>query len=586
MNRIMTKHSIFAAILLSLGMFAFSCNKVESSIQTPEKAINNAQPVEMTFTSTVAAKDATKSVAADGATAWVADEQITVYYQKTDDSFATATATVGTPNGDGSAPISATLTNAKNGSTVKFVYPAALADASGDLDASKLAAQHGTIADISANFDAATGSGTLVTDGTTCGTSAQISMVNQVLIGKFTPKYGGSAIDKITSLTISDGTNTYTVTPSSGTFGTEGIYVAMLPVDSKEVTINAATASENYTFSKADITLASGKLYSSLEIPMSQLFLINNSTADALRNTLNSAASGDIIEMAAGTYVESNTNYIAFTGKDVTVRAAKGATVTIQPQVSITISQGGKATFVGVIFDVSRLNELASWYEHLIYAADNNASNSLALENCEIKNFLLNNSAIFCSKTNKFASVSFNNCYFHDIKKSVFFAEEPDGSVSPVGSFSLTNSTIANITTDAGSYYAGIFDPRGASVNVIVDHCTFYNCECMNTDYGAIKVKNSSTAVVSNCIFVMPASYAGGRAVYNTGGTVNNCLTYNYTKDSTPHGIHSGPAISNCIESNPLFANAASSDFTLGATSPARTAGAGSTPIGDPRWYN
>ncbi len=66
----MKKHSIFAAVLLAMGMFVFSCNKViESDIQTPEEKIDEAQPVEMTFTASVAAKDATKSVGSHGVTA-------------------------------------------------------------------------------------------------------------------------------------------------------------------------------------------------------------------------------------------------------------------------------------------------------------------------------------------------------------------------------------------------------------------------------------------------------------------------------------------------------------------------------------
>ena len=310
-------------------------------------------------------------------------------------------------------------------------------------------------------------------------------------------------------------------------------------------------------------------------------FRVDNTVDDVLRRLLYEVETGTTIEMKAGTYVESNSNYIAFAGKEVTVKAVEGATVVLQPRVPITISGGGHAKFVDVVFDASHLTDLATWYEHLIYASDADANNRLVLENCEMKNFNLNKSAIYCSSSNKFASVVLNNCYFHDMMKSVFFSEG-----TSVDAFTLTNSTVANISTESTSYYAGVIDPRGASVAVTVDHCTFYNCETMNTDYGAIKVKDSSNAVVSNCIFMMPSSYAGGRAVYNSAGEVKNCLTFNYTKDSTPHGIHSGPSITNCVEANPLFANPANGDFTLGTGSPALTASETNGPIGDPRWYN
>lgn len=225
----------------------------------------------MLFTATLAAKgqSQTKSVDADGVTAWEVNEQIAVYYQKNDDSFATATATVTAVAGNGSATFSATLSNAKDGSTVKFVYPASLAGATGDLNPAMLATQHGTIADISAHFDAATATATLVTNGTTCGTTESISMTNRVLIGKFTPQLNSAAIDGITSLTISDGTYTYTVTPAAGSFGTTGIYVAMLPVDNKTLTIYAVTASQDYSYaSSGPITLQAGHLYYNLTVPM------------------------------------------------------------------------------------------------------------------------------------------------------------------------------------------------------------------------------------------------------------------------------------------------------------------------------
>ena len=261
------KTLILALTLLTAGAMATSCSNEDNISDGPQAQ----QPANgtITLTATLAPKGdsggQTRSVDADGKTAWVSGEKVAVYYQKTDDTYATATATVGEPNADGSAPITASLSDAKGG-TAKFVYPAKLSDGAGGIDASILGGQDGTIADISANFDAATGEGTITVGSTEASVSGTVTMTNQVLIGKFTPTYGGAAIDGITSLVISDGTNMYAVAPSSGTFGITGIYVAMLPVSGKKVTITAFTASQTYFFSKS-VTLEAGKLYRSLAIP-------------------------------------------------------------------------------------------------------------------------------------------------------------------------------------------------------------------------------------------------------------------------------------------------------------------------------
>ena len=264
------KTLILALTLLTAGALATSCSNEDNISDGPQAQ----QPANgtITLTATLAPKggasrdqSGTRSVDADGKTAWVSGEKVAVYYQKTDDTYATATATVGEPNADGSAPITASLSDAKGG-TAKFVYPATLSDGAGGIDASKLGGQDGTMAGISANFDAATGEGTITVSGTEASVSGTVTMTNRVLIGKFTPTYGGTAINGITTLIISDGTNMYTVAPSSGTFGTTGIYVAMLPVSDKKVSIWAYTASTTYIFKKS-VTLAAGNLYKSLAIP-------------------------------------------------------------------------------------------------------------------------------------------------------------------------------------------------------------------------------------------------------------------------------------------------------------------------------
>lgn len=265
----MKRHLLHIATFLVLGIIGISCGKTE--IENTKNEINQeVDQVEMTFSATVCPKNTiTKSVGADGITAWAVNEKIAVYYRKTDDTYAKAIANVDAQK-DGKAVISTTLYNAKDGSEVKFVYPASLVNDKGDdIDVQKLyTAQHGTIEDISTNFDAATSSATLKTDGTTCGTADAVKFENRVLIGKFVPKFNGAAIEGITELSISDGTGKYIISPSSGTFGTTGIYVAMLAISDKEVIIMAKTASQTYGFGGKKISLSKGKLYNNLTSAM------------------------------------------------------------------------------------------------------------------------------------------------------------------------------------------------------------------------------------------------------------------------------------------------------------------------------
>jgi hypothetical protein len=115
---------------------------------------------------------------------------------------------------------------------------------------------------------------------------------------------------------------------------------------------------------------------------------------DALRLAVHYAEDGDIIEMTEGTYVQCNNGYVAFDGKNVTVKAAEGANVVLQLQVPITLTNGGKATLQGIKIDASRLTELADWYEHVVYPTDATEGKELVMDGCELYGFNLNKSAI------------------------------------------------------------------------------------------------------------------------------------------------------------------------------------------------
>lgn len=323
---------MIAVALMTAGVLTTSCSNDDADIENPTEQTAKGN---MLFTATIAPKDGnTRSVNADGVTTWVENEQITVYYQKTDDSYGTAIANVDAVN-EGKATISAALSDAKDGGTVKFVYPASLVNATGDdIDATKLAAQHGTIADISANFDAATASAILNTNGTICGTTETIAFTNRVLIGKFTPKLNGTAIDEITTLTVTAGTQTYTITPESPatSFSDQGIYVAMLPVSDKKVSLSAVTSAQTYIYGGKNISLSVGKMYNNLAVECYPQ-TVNLATIDADYTALD----GQIL---TGTLEGSTQPY--------KISIADGATVTLDGVTINGVNNGNNYPWAGI----------------------------------------------------------------------------------------------------------------------------------------------------------------------------------------------------------------------------------------------
>lgn len=304
---------------------------------------------------------------------------------------------------------------------------------------------------------------------------------------------------------------------------------------------------------------------------------INSGTSDALRKALGDAASGDTIVMAAGTYVESNSDYIAFTGKSVTVMAEKGAEVILVPKVPVRLKSGAHAEFINIKFDCGHLSDLGS-YSEIIVPADGTAGKKVVLEGCEFYGWKQKSNAIIHTRSDRQVdSLIVNNCYFHDNLYNCILLKYKSVVAS------ITNCTFANVTTDSNAPSAGVVHIDATSGNVAIDHCTFYNCQTKNTDYGAIKIPNAINPIVSNSVFAMPAEYADGRAIYMADGAVNNCLTYNYTLDDNT-GIHAGPTVTACIQGDPKFLDAANGDLRIQEGSPVFGAATDSSDLGDPRW--
>ena len=305
-------------------------------------------------------------------------------------------------------------------------------------------------------------------------------------------------------------------------------------------------------------------------------------SSNNLRQAIAAASTGDIIEMAAGTYPESG-NYIAFTGKEVTVRAAEGAEVIIQTVCPVRLEEGAKAEFINVKFDCSQIDDD---YNNVIVAADDTENKRVVLKGCEFYGLTKGKAMIEATSSRRLYAITIDNCYFHDCMKSVVFVEN-----TGYNDLSITNSTFANIDASAASAVAGIIDSRATSGSFLVDHCTFYNVEAKNTDYAAIgKVKLTSGAVVSNCIFALSASGAATNRTIRDKVAANNCLVYNYTTDSN-YGMQSNVTKTGCFIADPLFDDLANDKYTFDnnwitmSISPAVGAATDGSDLGDPRWY-
>ena len=299
-------------------------------------------------------------------------------------------------------------------------------------------------------------------------------------------------------------------------------------------------------------------------------------SSNNLRQAIAAANSGDIVEMATGTYVETG-DWIAFDDKEVIVRAAEGAEVIIKPQFSVRVKAGdvnqiGKAEFRGVKFDCSTLES-----SELFVPSDNNANQSVVLKNCELYDWSLNKALIHSTSSRKLDVIDIDNCYFHGFEKSIVFVEN-----ASLVSLNITNSTFANVSGNTTEYYAAPIYVKATTGSVLVDHCTFYDVMPMSLSYGVVTVDAISDVLVSNCIFARSTSADMCTSNLPTGSNVKNCLTFNYD-NWQPYGHYTTATVTDCVKANPLFKDAANGDFSLYASSPARGVGLDGSNLGDPR---
>ena len=352
--------SVFLAAALVAAGAVTSCTNEDNAV------VENPSDNEILFTAPLAPKGgdgATRAVYVDGTTAWVDGEQIAIYYQTGENSFALTTATVDASDTDGSATFSATLTGAMNGTKAKFIYPASLAKDNGEINISRLKSnQKGTLDDLSANFDAATVEAELVVSSTSATVSDPVSMKNELCICHFT--FSGMTFDS--DVNSMDVYITATENGESLTYSLRNLvpaspaelYVAMLPTTSADFTFKVqgwhtegqdGTVKNKYEAPATGVKLDAGTFYKNVPIYVGQII----SKSGAINETITIPDGGTLYLNGAKIKASSGPGilcegdaYIVLTGEN-TVTTTYSGQAGIQAGTSLTISGSGSLTATG-----------------------------------------------------------------------------------------------------------------------------------------------------------------------------------------------------------------------------------------------
>lgn len=250
-----TMRFLSLAALALVGAVMTGCSNEDDLTVEPE---NKSNVVTLTTTVGIGGGAETRALAADGTKTFAVGETMAVIYKNTSGTtvkaVSAALAAGDIQSGNKTATFTFTLEDPGKGQDVTYIYPAAMAGET-DVDYSNLNSQDGTLATLSSDLDLATYSGAW--DGASLPSA---TLTNQLAFLAVTLKDADGSNDitsSITEMTISDGTNTYTVSPSS----LSTIYVAIQPTASANIEVTATDGSTNYTKSLTGKTYEAGNGY-------------------------------------------------------------------------------------------------------------------------------------------------------------------------------------------------------------------------------------------------------------------------------------------------------------------------------------
>ena len=327
------KYLSMAAIAVA-GAIISSCTSDDLTTEAPQPKVSNT--VTLTTTISLDGSSATRALDADGKKTFAVGDKIAVIYKNTSSKVVKAVSDALTSDditNDGKkAKITVKLTDPGNSSSLRLIYPAAMAKATidesatidddGTIDFSRLDAQNGTLTTIASDYDLAIYDGSLTDDAKL---PSSMNLTNPLTICEFTIKdYAGTndLTSNITGLTVKVGTGTsaltYTVTRTAAA---GPIYVAMQPFADSDITITATDGTTNYTKSVSSQSLIASTM-TPVNVKMQKIVDLASQTSDY------EAQNGDILTGTLGTNIK--------------ISIAAGATVTLK-DVNINMKDDGTA---------------------------------------------------------------------------------------------------------------------------------------------------------------------------------------------------------------------------------------------------
>ena len=303
---------------------------------------------------------------------------------------------------------------------------------------------------------------------------------------------------------------------------------------------------------------------------------------DVIKPLIDAAKAGDIIEFVSsgGSYLSSDQFVI---DKDLTFRAREGlAEKPIIKYVGAStgaymfkIESSPKVKFMGLEFDGDGTAEGGAAMAKYALRLDN--GDTLGTMNVRVDDCVMHDFSEKIIKPYPLSGIDslivHNSIFYNGAKEGiVFYSGSTSDPAVEMKYAEVYNCTFYNIVREA------IKGDTNPDTKILVDQCTFYDIGGLDKPF--IYVDDALDVVVKNSIFQKNLETGNFIRLENAAGSfVSNVVYWDVFDIEIDNAT-----VTDTLFADPLFLDPANGDFTLGATSLARTYGPGGTPIGDLRW--